>query len=359
MTTAKNTDTIGIDLGDTSHEACILNQAGKVTATTTLLNCRSELEVFSAQNKRGKIILEAGTHSPWISRLFEELGHKVLVANPRKLGAIYKSDNKTDERDAEMLARIGRLDPKLLHAVQHSSLQQQRDRKVVDNREALVGVRTKLIHYVRSSLKSFGVFLPKGTSAATFAKITKAHLSEEDYTLFESAIQTIADLSERIKEADKQIEALIEQDYPQALRLQQVTGVGPITSLTFVLTIGDPDRFKKAAHVGPFLGLVPKRDQSGDSDKALRITKAGDHQLRRLLVACAHYVLSKNGPDCTLKRSGLKRVKSDEKTNKKKAVVKTARKLAVLLLALLKDEQAKYIPFPNQHDETAAKEEAA
>lgn len=357
--TTKNTDTIGIDLGDTSHEACILNKAGEVTATMTLLNCRSELEAFSAQSKGAKIILEAGTHSPWISRLFEELGHKVVVANPRKLGAIYKSDNKTDQRDAEMLARIGRLDPKLLHAVQHSNLKHQRDRKVIDTREALVGARTKLINYVRSSLKSFGIFLPKGTSAATFAKITKEHLSDEDYALFESAIQTIAEMSERIKEADKHIDQLIEQDYPEALRLQQVTGVGPITSLTFVLSIGDHDRFKKSAHVGPFLGLVPKRDQSGDRDKALRITKAGDHQLRRLLVACAHYVLSKNGPDCALKRAGLKRAKSGGKTDKKKAVVKTARKIAVLLLALLKDEQAKYIPFPNQQDETAAKEKAA
>lgn len=355
----KNTDTIGIDLGDTSHEACTLNQAGEVTATVTLLNSRSELERFSDENTGAKVILEAGTHSPWISRLFEERGHKVIVANPRKLGAIYKSDNKTDERDAEMLARIGRFDTKLLHAIQHSSLKHQRDRKVVDNREALVGVRTKLINYVRSSLKSFGIFLPKGTSAATFAKITKEHLSDEDYALFESAIMTIADLSERIKEAEKHIERLIEQDYPEALRLQQVAGVGPITSLTFVLTIGDPERFEKAAHVGPFLGLVPRRDQSGDSDKALRITKAGDHQLRRLLVACAHYALSKNGPDCALKRAGLKRAGSGGKTDKKKAVVKTARKIAVLLLALMKKTEEDYIPFPDQPNHPANQKEAA
>lgn len=75
------------------------------------------MESFSAENAGAKIILEAGTHSPWISRFFEELGHKVIVANPRKLSAIYKSDNKTDERDAEMLARMGRFDPKLLHAI--------------------------------------------------------------------------------------------------------------------------------------------------------------------------------------------------------------------------------------------------
>lgn len=345
--TQKNTDTIGIDLGDTSHDACILNKAGNVTATITLLNCRSELERFSSETKGAKIILEAGTHSPWISRLFEELGHTVIVANPRKLGAIYKSDNKTDKRDAEMLARIGRFDTKLLHAVQHSSLKHQRDRKVIDTREALVDVRTKLINYVRSSLKSFGIFLPKGTSAATFARKAREHLGEEDYALFASTIETVSELTARIKEADKAIDALIEQDYPEALKLQQVAGVGPITSLTFVLTIGSPDRFRYARDVGPFLGLVPKRDQSGESDKALRITKAGDHQLRRLLVQCAHYALGENGPDCALKRSGLKRAKGG-KTDKKKAVVKTARKIAVLLLALWKDEQGKYLPFPDQ-----------
>jgi len=357
--TTKNTDTIGIDLGDNSHEACILNKAGKVIATTTLLNCKSELEAFSAENAGAKIIFEAGTHSPWISRLFEELGHKVIVANPRKLSAIYKSDNKTDERDAEILARMGRFDPKLLHAIQHSSLKHQRDRKVADTREALVDARTKLINYVRSSLKSFGVFLPKGTSTATFAKKAREYLAEEDYDLFASAIETIADLTERIKAADKEIEILIEEDYPEALRLQQVAGVGPITSLTFVLTIGTPDRFDKARDVGPFLGLVPKRDQSGESDKALRITKAGDRQLRRLLVSCAQYALSDKGPDCALKRSGLKRAKGGGKTDKKKAVVKTARKIAVLLLALWKDEHGEYLRFPDQPNENAAKEEAA
>jgi len=359
MKTTKNTDTIGIDLGDNSHETCTLNKDGAITATTTLLNCRPELEAFSIENKGATIILEAGTHSPWISRLFEELGHKVIVANPRKLSAIYKSDNKTDERDAEMLARMGRFDPKLLHAIQHSSLKHQRDRKVIDTREALVDARTNLINYVRSSLKSFGIFLPKGTSTASFAKKAREHLAEENYALFASVIETVADLTERIKAADKAIDALIEHSYPEALKLQQVDGVGPITSLTFVLTIGSPDRFEKARDVGPFLGLVPKRDQSGESDKALRITKAGDKQLRRLLVSCAQYALSDKGPDCALKRSGLKRAKSGGKTDKKKAVVKTARKIAVLLLAIWKDERGKYLRFPHQADDEAAEEKAA
>jgi len=223
--TRKNTDTIGIDLGDNSHEACTLNQSGDVTATNTLLNCRSELEAFSTENEGATIILEAGTHSPWISRLFEQRRHKVIVANPRKLSAIYKSDNKTDERDAEMLARIGRFDAKLLHAINHSSLKHQRDRKVVDTREALVDVRTKLVNYVRSSLKSFGIFLPKGTSTSTFAKIAQDQLAEEDYILFAPAIETIAELTERIKAADREIDQLIEKDYPEATKLQQVVGV--------------------------------------------------------------------------------------------------------------------------------------
>ncbi|MGJ8634787.1 MAG: transposase [Luteolibacter sp.] len=113
--------------------------------------------------------------------------------------------------------------------------------------------------------------------------------------------------------------------------------MGTITSLTFVLTIGDPKRFARSRDVGAYLGLVPKRDQSGDTDKQLRISKAGNTYLRRLLVGAAQYVLGPFGPDCELKRHGLKLAERGGQRAKKKAVVAIARKLAVMMLALLRD----------------------
>jgi len=97
--------TVGIDLGDKSHETCALNEDGEAIERSSVLNNRDELIAFSRANRHAVLIMEAGTHSPWISRLFQERRHKVIVANPRKLRAIYETDNKNDQRDAEMLAR--------------------------------------------------------------------------------------------------------------------------------------------------------------------------------------------------------------------------------------------------------------
>ena len=141
---------------------------------------------------------------------------------------------------------------------------------------------------------------------------------------------------------------MIEDDYPVAKQLMSIPGVGPITALSFVLIIGSPDRFDKAREVGPYLGLVPGRDQSGDTDKPMRITKAGNRMLRRLLVSCAQYTLGKFGPDSALKESGQRKIVTGSKVAKKKAVVKTARKLAVLMLALWKDPDREYQRYPNK-----------
>ena len=352
MNTTKNTKTnttiIGIDLGDKSNETCTLNHAGEIIERGSVLNNHAELIRFSKANRGATMIMEAGSHSPWISRLFESRGHKVVVANPRKLRAIYDTDNKNDQRDAELLARIGRFDHNLLYGIEHKCEAHQRALKIVQARDALVAARVKLINHVRGSLKSLGIFLPSGCSTEAFARKATEHLEAEDYALVAPVIETIAELSARIKAEDKHIDAMIEKDFPEAQKLLEIPGVGPITALSFILIVGSPDRFESARDVGPFLGLVPGRDQSGDSDKPMRITKAGDRMLRRLLVSCAQYTLGHFGPPSALKEAGERKAKKGTKIAKKKAVVMTARKLAVMMLALWKDREAKYTPFPKQ-----------
>ncbi|MEM1221682.1 MAG: IS110 family transposase [Verrucomicrobiota bacterium] len=220
--------------------------------------------------------------------------------------------------------------------------------KIIDARDALVAARVKLVNHVRGSLKSLGIFLPSGCSTEAFARKATEALKPEDYALVKPVIEMIAELSARIKAEDKHIDQMIAENYPEAQKLMTIPGVGPITALAFVLIIGSPDRFDKARDVGPFLGLVPGRDQSGDTDKPMRITKAGDRMLRRLLVSCAQYTLGQFGPPSSLKAAGLKTAAKGAKVAKKKAVVKTARKLAVMMLALWKNPEAKYHPFPDQ-----------
>ena len=139
---------------------------------------------------------------------------------------------------------------------------------------------------------------------------------------------------------------MIEQEYPEAQRLQEIPGVGPITALAFILVLEHHNRFKKARDVGPFLGLTPKRDQSGDLDKQLRITKAGNKMLRCLLVNCAQYTLGHFGPPSDIRSAGMRIAHGGSKIAKKKAVVAVARKLGVLMMALWKDPAVAYKPFP-------------
>jgi transposase len=144
-------------------------------------------------------------------------------------------------------------------------------------------------------------------------------------------LEVIAEMTEQIKGYDRQMEEACREKYPETELLRQVGGVGAVTSLAFVLTLEDPHRFGRSRSVGGFLGLHPGRDKSGAQDPELRITKAGDHLLRRLLVGSAQYILGPFGPDCDLRRWGLKLASRGRKNAKKRAVVAVARKLAVLL----------------------------
>ena len=139
-----------------------------------------------------------------------------------------------------------------------------------------------------------------------------------------------ARFTEGIKSIDRLVLEMIETRYPEARVLQQVAGEGPLISLTFMLTIGDPSRFKKSREVGPYLGLVPLQRESGNSSPQLRISKTGESFLRQMLVNGAHYILGYRGPDCDLRRWGLERA-SGGKNAKKRAVVAVARRLAILL----------------------------
>jgi transposase len=347
--------TIGLDLGDKKHALCVLNQEGDIIDERSITNQRESLRRLSQKYPQARIAFEVGSHSPWIKRFLADLGHEVFVANPRKLRAIYTSDRKSDKNDARMLAKIARIDPQMLHPIEHGTEQAQRDLLQIKLRDNLVRQRVDIISSVRFTLKSLGVSLPSPNSAC-FAKRCRTLLANDHSELLamiEPSLQVIDIMTQKIRELDRAIEALSEEKYPVTQRLRQITGIGPITALTFVLTIEDPQRFERPRDVAAYLGLVPKRDQSGALDKQLRISKAGDAYLRSLLVGCAQYILGPFGPDTDLKRHGLMLSERGGARNKRKAVVAIARKLAVLMLVLWK-HQRDYEPLRQLDDTQAA-----
>ncbi len=243
---------------------------------------------------------------------------------------IYGSKDKNDQLDAERLARLARVDPKLLHPIQHRGGTTQADRALLRSRNELVECRTKLVNHARGIVKSIGGRLPT-CSTSSFHKRVRQDLPDELKPALTPVLDTIAALTKKIQCLETRIERLASKRYPETGLLRQISGVGPLTSLSFVLTLEDPARFKSSRAVGPYLGLRPRQSQSGKQDPELRITKAGDTDLRRLLVGSAHYILGPFGPDTDLRRWGLALAARGKKSAKKRAVVAVARKLAVLL----------------------------
>ena len=337
----KSTVTIGLDLGDRKHAVCVLDARGGILKQESIANNRGSLTALSRRHPGALMVMEVGSHSPWISRFLKELGHRVLVANPRKVRAIYQNERKSDRKDAEILARLARSDEKLLHPVEHVGEEMQRDLLQIKLRDNLVRQRVDIISSVRFTLKSLGIMLPSPNSES-FARHARRILGKEHpgtLVLVEASLCVLDAMTAQIRCLEKAIEEMAFEKYPEHEFLTQITGVGLLTSLTFILTIGDPTRFKRKRDVAAFLGLVPRRDQSGETDKQLRISKAGDSYLRRLLVSAAQYILGPFGPDTALKRKGLKLAERGGPRAKRKAVVAVARNLAVLLLTLWHDEE--------------------
>jgi len=264
-----------------------------------------------------------------VSQLLKDLGHEVVVANPRMLPLIYAANHKDDGADCEKLASIADYKPSLLSPVDHRSSEFQADLAVLRARDALVAARTKLINHVRGAVKSEGERIPT-CSTRSFSSSTADHIPERFREALEPVVQQIKSITTTIRGLDKKVEAL-NKKYTATARLRQVAGVGPITALAFVLTLANPLRFKKSRDVGAYLGLVSRKCQSGGRDPELQITKAGDPLLRKLLVQSAQYILGPFGPECDLRTWGLALAKRGRKNAKKRAVIAVARKLSVLL----------------------------
>jgi len=323
-------EVIGIDLGDRASHFVGLNANGEVVAEGRVSTTAAAMAKEFGSIGPKVIAIETGTHSPWISRLLTQLGHRVVVANSRKLRLIYENRRKNDRVDAEYLARLVRMDPKLLEPVTHRSERDQQHLALFRSRDKLVRTRSGLITHIRGTVKAAGMRVP-ACSAEAFVKRAAPVISKELKAALDPVLRVIEHLNKEIAGYDRRVEQLARTEYPAARLLMQVSGVGPITSLAYIVTVGDPGRFARSRTAGAWVGLTPGQSASGQQDPQMRITKEGDHYLRRLLVSCAQYILAPNRPDSDLRRHGLALAARGGKNAKKRAVVAVARKLAVLM----------------------------
>ncbi len=322
--------TIGLDVGDRTTHYCVLDGERSVIARSTFRSTPVALSKTLAQFRGARVALEAGSQSPWMLRQLRNDGFEVHVVDPRRVQLISKDPRKTDRRDAEVLARLEASMPELLGTIHHRGEQAQADLSIIRARDLLVRMRTMTVQQVRSLSKAFGVRLPSASTVA-FPRRVRELTPKTLRPALEPLLDMITDLSQRIREFDRLLAKVAVKRYPEISMLQQIPGVGPVTATAFVLSIEDPGRFSDSRRVGSWVGLCPRSYASGDSDPQLRISKAGDGYLRRLLVQCAHYILGHFGKDSDLRRFGLRLAARGGRGAKQRAAVAVARKLAVLL----------------------------
>jgi transposase len=337
--------TIGLDLGDRSSFYCVLNGAGEVILETKVATSPEAMRETFSKMPRSRIALETGTHSPWVSRLLSELGHETIVAHARNVRLIGESRRKDDRLDAQALARLARIDPRLLSPIQHRSAQAQADLSVIRARYALVRTRTALVCSARGLTKSFGERI-RGRNPKAFRPAMGETLSPQLQAALSPLLSALETITAQIREYDDQIEKLAEESYPEVALLKQVKGVGTLIALTYILTLEDPRRFQKSRDAGCYVGLQPGRRNSGESERQLHITREGDSYLRMVLVQGAQHILGPFGEDSDLRRWGLKLAERGGRNGKKRAIIAVARKLAILLHHLWISCEA-YEPFYN------------
>jgi transposase len=328
---------IGLDIGDKFSRYAVSDAQGHVLEQGRVQSKPEALEKTFGPMKGDQLLMEVGTHSPWMQRTLKQIGIDARVCEARSASEANRFGRKTDERDARMLAELLRTNSHFVTLVEHRSQADQLAWGVIQARDALVRARTMLVNQVRGMVKSTGTRL-EGCTAQGFNK-TWQQLAQDLRPALSPIYHQIRELTLAIRDYDKKIRAYVRKDYLEAKRLTQITGVADLTALSFVLSLGNVNRFERSRDVGPYLGLVPKKRQSGEVDPHLGITKRGNKLCRRLLVCAAHYIIGPfNKKESDLRTFGVERAGNGNDTRRKRrATVAVARKLAVVMTAMLKN----------------------
>ena len=332
--------TIGMDLGNRKHTVCALDQTGNVLWRKDVANTPEALKPFFEENAGATVAMETGLCCRWVSALAKSCGCDALVGNARKLAAIWQSKQKNDENDALLIAELARASRRLFHLVELRDDARHEMVQVIELREVAVSQRTQAVNSVRGLCKAHGVFIPK-CDASCFHKVAADAIPDGMAWKFKPMLRHLKEVAATIKRYDAMLEEYAQKHFKEEVELlRTVPGVGPITSCAFVALIADPGRFGSARDAGAYFGLTPGQDKSGDKDAPKHITKTGSALMRHLLVTAANHILRASSPDTALKRHGERICARGGKVARRKAKTAVARKLAVVMLAMLKSGKA-------------------
>lgn len=326
---------IGIDLASKMSKFCVLDAEAQVLFRGEVPTKREDFEKRFSPFVPARVAIETGSVARMADDVLSGMGHTVIVANPRRVAAISKNIKKCDEQDAELLARLVRSDPHLLAPIEHRSAMAHEGLSLLRARDLCVRTRTAHVNLVRGMAKGFEVKLPRCDTEDFSKHVTTAVEGTTLGAVLAPILKLVGELTKSIEEFDKMLAEFSTKNVPAVKQLQRIPGVGPVTALGFALAVDDPQRFPNQRAVGAYFGLVPRRDQSGDVDKRLGITKAGAPLIRRLLTQGAQRILMANSKDSDLRRFGMRLLNAGH-TNKKRAVSAVARKMACQMLRLLK-----------------------
>ena len=347
--------TIGVDVSDRTSKICVMRKMPdgerRVIVETTCATTREGFAEAFAKFERGwPVVFETGTHCRWMDKCFKRLGFGTIVANPGLVPSITKSNKKNDRNDARELARLAIADPAMLHPVFLRDEVYQQMLRFHHARNMLISQRTQTINQIRGFAKSLGYRI-ECASTEKFHEVSRADWPRELEEAVWPIMGTLKTINLKIRAYDKLIARLAEQPEFKAMveRVRVVYGVGIIGSTVFIAAIGGrPDRFRRSRDVGAYLGMTPRQDQSGDTDKQLNITHAGSDIVRTALVECAGVALMANAKDTDLKLKGLRIALRGGKTARKKAKVAVARAMAVTMVALLQNPDREYVALSEE-----------
>ena len=327
----------GLDVSQQETQICIIDAAGAVRWTG---KARSEPAALAAVLRRhapdlARAVLESGALSGWLSGGLVEAGLPAVCIDARAAhGALKQRRSKTDRGDAEGLARLAQTGWfKTVRLKSRASLERH---ALLAARERLVRIQRDLLNQIRGLVKPLGLVLPRTTPRRLEARV-QAWLDE--VPALRPAITALLAARSRVADELERLDRLLVRQAaadPACRRLTTIPGVGAITATCFVATIDDPGRFARADQVAAYLGLTPRRWQSGEVDRQGGISKAGNAMARHLLYEAANSLLARVKRSCALRSWALR---LQERVGGKKARTALARKLAVLMHKLWRREQ--------------------